>query len=217
MSTNFPYFDIVLFALVAVFLILRLRSILGTRTGLEKPRDPFAPPPEAPEGKAANFGTGPMNGAARNEPELFPGYRRLRAAEPSFKPDEFLQGARGAFELIISAFAAGDIHALRPLLSDEVFQPFATAIQARDQAHETQETRLLSIKDTRILNAEVTGSTAFVTVKFVSDQINATRAADGRVVDGHAELVAEKTDTWTFSRPVRSADPNWLLVATRSD
>lgn len=217
MSTNFPYFDIVLFALVAVFLILRLRSILGTRTGFEKPRDPFAPPPEAPGGNAVNFRTGQMNGAAHNEPERFAGYRRLRGADPSFNPDEFLQGARGAFELIVSAFAAGDINALRPLLSDEVFRPFVAAIQARNEAHETQETRLLSIKEMTVLNAEVTGNTALVTVKFVSDQINATRAADGRVVDGHAELVAEKTDNWTFSRNIRSSDPNWLLAATRSD
>ena len=207
--------DIVIYAVVAIGLIAWLRSILGTRTGLEKPRDPFVPP-EAQGDNVVSLRGGIIPGA-RNEAEIFPGCRRVQAADPRFNPDEFLVGARAAFELIVSAFAAGDTNTLRPLLSDEVFKPFAESIRARVEAKETLETRLISIKEQIVLNGDVKGRTAFVTVKFISDQINATRAADGRVVEGHAELVSEKTDSWTFSRDTGSVDPNWILVATRSD
>ena len=224
MSSNFPYFDIVIFGLVAVFLVLRLRSILGTRTGLEKPRDPFAPPQDTPPGaqpdpqagNVINLHAARAAAPMRNEPELFAGHRQIRAAEPSFDANSFLAGARAAFELIVSAFAVGDTSALRPLLSPEVFGRFAEAIRARAEAKETLETRLVSIKDMTILSGEISGRTILITVRFVSDQINATRAADGQVVEGHADIVAEKIDSWTFSREIRASDPNWLLVATRS-
>ena len=110
----------------------------------------------------------------------------------------------------------GDVAALRPLLSDEVYERFAEAIRHRVEAKETLETQLVTIKSADIDEAQLNGQTAFVTVKFISDQINATRAADGKVVEGEPEHVVEKTDFWSFARNTRSQDPNWLLVATRS-
>jgi predicted lipid-binding transport protein (Tim44 family) len=144
------------------------------------------------------------------------GLAQIRAADPNFEPKTFLQGARGAFEIIVHAFAAGDTATLRPLLSDEVFERFNEAIRARVAAKETHETRLDSIKSAEIAEAQLNGRTAFVTVRFASDQVNVTRAADGTVLDGEPERIVEKTDFWTFARNTRSQDPNWLLVATRS-
>ncbi len=219
MGDGFQYLDIVVFAVIAGFLILRLRSVLGRRTGNERPRNPL--PMRSP-------GTAPENVAStppRSRPAVLPPSAeaapaspaaRLKAADPGFDEKAFLTGARGAFEIIVNAFAKGDTAALRPLLSEAVYSSFVEAIRAREAQHETLQTTLLTIKTTEIAGAEVEGETAFVTVRCVSDQINVTRGADGAVVDGDPERVVEKTDLWTFSRSLRSRDPNWTLVATTS-
>jgi predicted lipid-binding transport protein (Tim44 family) len=216
MSDGFQYFDIIIFAMIAAFLVLRLRSVLGRRTGTEKPREfrPLAKPAtdnvvSLPEGLHAHEELAPPA-----SPEA--GLTQIRNADPKFDPDGFVQGARGAFEIIVKAFAAGDTATLRPLLSDDVYERFAEAIRHRLAAKETLETHLVTIKAAEIDEAELNGRTAFVTVKFVSDQVNVTRAADGKIIEGEPDNVVEKTDFWTFARNTRSQDPNWLLVATRS-
>ena len=144
------------------------------------------------------------------------GLARIRDADPGFDPPQFLEGARAAFEMIVAAFAEGDQDKLRPLLSDEVYRPFCTAIDERGAAHETLESRILALKQIDISEAELDGRAARVTLKIVSDQINVVRAHDGSIVDGDPEHAIEKTDFWTFARDTRSADPNWALVATDS-
>jgi predicted lipid-binding transport protein (Tim44 family) len=215
--TDGGFIDIVLFAMVAVFLVLRLRSVLGRRTGTERRRELFERPagaenvvtlPDRNKPVEPNGGAAPGSVAA--------GLGAIRGADPSFDPEGFLRGARSAFEMIVGAFAAGDTAALRPLLSDEVYERFAEAIRARHDAKETHETNLLSVKAADIAEAELNGRTALVTVRFASDQVNVTRAADGQIVDGDPEKVVEKTDFWTFARDTRAGDPNWQLVATRS-
>lgn len=212
-------FDIVLFAMVALFLVLRLRSVLGRRTGNEQRRDPFVP-----RAAADKVVTLPPRPAAIPMPPSHPaesdsvaaGLTRIRSADPAFEHDAFLQGARAAFEMIVGAFAEGDKARLRPLLSDDVFGRFAAAIEEREAAKETLETRILQLKTAAIVGAELNGRFAQVTVELVSDQINLLRAHDGSIVDGHPENPIEKTDFWTFTRDTRSADPNWVLVATSS-
>ena len=222
---DFPhYFDIILFAMVAAFLVLRLRSVLGRRTGQERPRDPLfrrpQPPPEAVVDKVVAFGsrglTAPPPTTAPSADAVATGLERIRAADPGFDPAQFLQGARVAFERIVSAFAAGDKPALRPLLSDDVYNPFAAAIDERAASGETLETRVLRLKGEDIVEAGLADRVARVTVKFVSDQINVLRAHDGSIVDGHPEHPTEKIDFWSFARDTRAADPNWVLVATAS-
>jgi predicted lipid-binding transport protein (Tim44 family) len=210
------YFDIILFAMIAGFLVLRLRSVLGRRTGFERRQDPFAQ-------RAADK---VMTLSERGKPALVPspsappedtvaaGLAALRRADPGFDPDRFLDGARAAFAMIIDAFAKGDTVALRPLLSEDVYRAFATAIGQRQAAGQTLETRLLRIDEADIVRAGLDGPIAHVTVKFVSQQINVTRASAGEVVDGDPEHPSEKVDTWTFARDTRLADPNWVLVAT---
>src|SRR5262249_35284063 len=214
------------FAIVVLFLLFRLRSVLGRRTGQERYRDPFAqrstpPSANAPLPGAPSEGHGPIiEGTATPVSEahapLAAGLARLKSADRNFDERAFLKGARGAFEIVVNAFAAGDTAALKPLLSGDVYRSFAEAIQQRQAAKETHETNLVTVKDCDLLEAGLEGTAAAVTVKFVSDQVNVTRAADGNVVDGDPDRVVEKTDFWTFSRDIRSRDPNWQLVATRS-
>ena len=211
------YVDIILFAMIAGFLVLRLRSVLGRRTGLERRRAPFAR--RAPD----KVMTAPERGG---KPALVPplvlppadtlaaGVATLRRADPGFDPGRFLEGARTAFTMIVEAYAKGDAAALRPLLGADVHRAFATAIEQRQAAGETLETRILGLDDADIVRAGRDGHTVHVTVKFVSRQIYVTRAKGGSIVDGDSEHPSEKIDTWTFARDTRSADPNWLLVAT---
>ena len=220
MENNFQYLDIILFAGVAGFLLFRLRSVLGRRTGTERRRpDPFAQRPAAPP-TPTPFNTAPANAAQPAPvPASAPGHEglnALQAADPSFNADAFLGGARNAFTLIVQAFAAGDTATLQPLLSPDVFAAFGEAIRARQAAHETHETKLVAIKSATIEHVGVEGPAGLVTVKLVSDQINATRAADGKVVEGDPDKAIEKTDFWTFSRPLRARNPNWTLVATHA-
>jgi predicted lipid-binding transport protein (Tim44 family) len=215
------YFGIILLAMIAGFLVLRLRSVLGRRTGLERRRDLITRRPTVAPDKI-KVTTAPERGKPAIVPllatppadPLAAGLAALRRADPDFDPARFLDGARGAFALIVEAFAKGDSAALRPLLGEEVHRAFTAAIEQRRAAQETLETRILRIEDADIVRAGLDGYTAYVAVKFVSEQINVTRAGDGSVVDGDPEHPSEKIDTWTFARDTRSSDPNWVLVAT---
>ena len=215
------YFDIILFAMIAGFLVLRLRSVLGRRTGNERRRDlvPQRPAPlsdqvAVPESANQTVPLAPV--AAKAADIVAEGLNRIRRADPGFDPARFLEGARIAFEMIVSAFATGDKATLRPLLNDEVYQPFAQSIDERAAARETTETRDLRLDDADIVEADTAGRTVRVTVKLVSHQITVTRAMDGSIVDGDPDHPVEKTDYWTFARDTRSPDPNWMLVATSS-
>ena len=217
---EFQYFDIILFAMVAGFLVLRLRSVLGRRTGNERRRDLF-PRRGAPASDVATL-VEPDNRVARlasDEPPadmVAEGLNGIRRADSSFDPAHFIEGARTAFEMIVAAFAKGEKAELRPLLSDEVFDRFAMAIDERVAAKETLETQIDRLDSVDIIEAELAGRTAQVTLKLVSHQINVTRAMDGSIVDGAPGQPVEKTDYWTFARDTRSTDPNWVLVATSS-
>jgi len=212
------YIDIILFAMIAGFLVLRLRSVLGRRTGNERRRDPLPRPiaqPLKPLAQARAW-NGPAPDTAASPDAVGDGLIRIKRSDPAFETRAFLQGGRAAFEMIVHAFAAGDKAALRPLLSDDVYNSFATAIDERSAAKETLETQIASLKSADVVEAGIDGAVAQVTIRFVSDQVNVTRAMDGSIVDGNPNQPIEKTDFWTFRRDTRSADPNWTLVATGS-
>jgi predicted lipid-binding transport protein (Tim44 family) len=207
MGDNFQVLEILVFAVIAGILVFRLRSVLGRRTGNERRRDlPFSRPatPANPAPPAAANTTQPMLPSA---PDV---------ADAAFDGAAFLSGARGAFEIVVEAFAAGDRAKLQPLLSPDVFRSFSDAITARERAKEKQETKIVAVKSADIVQNRVEGGTALVTVKFVSDQILVTRDAAGAVVEGDPNHAVEHTDLWTFSRPTRSPDPNWTLIATET-
>jgi predicted lipid-binding transport protein (Tim44 family) len=225
MGDGFQFLDIVLFAMVAAFLVLRLRSVLGRKTGHEQRRaDPMSQrtAEREAEGKVVELPT--RNGGQREaeEPAIDPsdpmaaGLTRIRIADNSFNPKEFAQGARAAFEMIVQAFAAGDTAALKTLLAPEVFENFSEAIRERETAKQTLETTIVGLKSADIVEADMDGDDAVVTVKFVSEQVNVTRDAEGRVVEGDPNQVTDITDIWSFRRNTRSRDPNWKLDETRS-
>lgn len=219
MGDGYQIIDIVVFAVIAGLLVLRLRSVLGRRTGTEQRRDPFQPPPaKPPADKVVPLPprARPLPPALEAPTPLAQSLAQLKAADRSFDEKQFLTGARAAFEIIVNAFAKGDTASLQPLLSPQVYASFAEAIRQREARQEKLETHLLSIKSLDIADAALDGDAAHVTVKYVSEQSNATRAADGALVEGNPDHVEEKTDLWTFARPVRSRDPNWTLVATHS-
>lgn len=222
---GFVFIEIVIFAMIAAFLVYRLRSVLGRRTGEERQRpNPYTPPPARPaQNGQDNVVPLPERGrtdaaasADAGEPQsLAASLAQIRSSDPGFDEKTFLQGASAAFAMVVDAFAKADTATLRPLLSDDVYDNFANAIRERQAANETLETRIDRIRDADVVEARLDGRTAFVTVKFVSDQMNVTRDSNGAVVDGDADKVVEVTDIWTFARNVRSRDPNWLLVETR--
>ena len=150
-----------------------------------------------------------------NDP-LASGLALIREAEPGFDKEGFLAGARGAFEMVVTSFSAGDTETLRPLLSDEVFDNFSQAIAERTEKKQTLETTLVGIRSADIIEASMDGRVAFLTMKVVSEQINVTRDEAGEVSDGNPTHVATVTDIWTFAHNTRSRNPNWTLVATDS-
>jgi predicted lipid-binding transport protein (Tim44 family) len=233
-------YDIILIALVAIFLILRLRSVLGKRTGGERPpaRDPFAPPtPPAPPARIGetpsaqgNDNVVPLPTAAPPParqtsngirsavlPTAAAGVAAIRAADPSFDPIDFAGGARSAFTTIVEAFAKGDMAPLRSLLDGPTFASFESAIRGRSERNEKMECTLIGFEASDIAAAEMQGSNALVTVRFVSEQINVIRNAEGQVADGNPNEVQKVIDLWTFRRDAKSSDPNWVLVKTESE
>jgi len=219
MSGGLPI-DLILFAMVAAFLVLRLRSILGRRTGFERPpQNETTPgigqtPPREPEALPP-----PQPLAARGvpDPRSPAGQALLRVSDldPAFDPAGFLAGAQGAFRMIVEAFAAGDRNTLRSLLSENAYADFEGVIAGREQAGEAQRTEIRAFQEVAIEAVELRGSTVDITVRIVSDQVNVTTARDGSIVAG-AEAVTEITDIWTFQRDLRSSDPTWKLVGTQS-
>ena len=220
MSDGFQFLDIVLFAMVAAFLVLRLRSVLGKRTGHQRPRSVTQPPPKTddrvPDPPAADRDAGAEEDAAEPGHPVSEGIARIRGVDRAFDPDEFLQGARGAFEVIVQAFAGGDADTLRELLSEDVYENFSEAIEQRNADGHTLETTIIGTRSAEIVEADMVDRDAVVTVTFVTEQVNVTRDSEGRIMDGDPSHVTEITDIWTFRRSTKSRDPNWKLVETRS-
>lgn len=237
MNSAFDPLNILILA-VAVVVLWRLRSVLGTRTGHERRYDPFSP--AEPREKKADLGADdkviPMPGrkpveaqrSSEEESERRPvwkgvaeegsplanGLAEIGKADSKFNPPDFLEGARIAYEMIVTAFADGSREALRPLLSREVYEGFADAIARREEQGETLESKLVGIDKAEIVQAGLAGPRAAVTVKFQSQTITATRNRDGEVIDGDPTHIRDMTDVWTFERDVSSSDPNWWLAAT---
>lgn len=234
MSDGFQFIDIIFFAMVAIFLALRLRNVLGKRDGHEGGyRDPFRPAPAAerrPDAAAPdNVIRLPGRGeetestvaegiakAAHGNATLAEGLTQIKLADPSFDPVSFAAGARSAFEMILEAFAKSEIDKIKKFLSPEVHGNFAEAVKTRDTAGEKLENTLVGIRSAEIAEAYMDGSNAIVSVRFTSDQINVTRDREGKIVSGDPSAVTAVIDLWTFQRDTRARDPNWILVATES-
>ena len=232
----FDFYTIIFLAL-AVFIFVRLRSVLGQRTGHERP------PPFDHAARNTLQGTqdtnvitmpgkvidqAPLGPTAEMDPSerwkdiaepgtaLARGLDAIVEKDSSFDPRHFLSGGRSAYEMIVLAFANGDRRALRDLLSTEVYESFDAAIKEREKAEHKTETRFVSIDKAELIGAELRDRTVQLTVRFISQMISVTRDKAGNVVDGSADKVADITDIWTFARDITSRDPNWKLVGTGS-
>uniref|UniRef100_Q07UQ0 Import inner membrane translocase, subunit Tim44 n=1 Tax=Rhodopseudomonas palustris (strain BisA53) TaxID=316055 RepID=Q07UQ0_RHOP5 len=226
----------IIFLALAVFIFLRLRNVLGQRTGDERPpydraaRDllrgsqegnvvpmpsPSIDPTLAPSADVTPPSDRWKSVAAPDSP-LEHGLNAIAAHDSGFDAQHFLSGARGAYEMIVLAFANGDRRALKDLLSSEVYDSFEAAIREREKNDHKTETRFVSIDKAELVTAEVRDRSAQLTVRFVSQMITVTRDKTGAIVDGNPDKVADITDVWTFARDVASRDPNWKLVGTGS-
>jgi predicted lipid-binding transport protein (Tim44 family) len=227
----------IIFLALAVFIFLRLRSVLGQRTGRERPpydpysaRDAVRTPasdkvvalptrgaePAAQPAEAAPAPADRWKGIADEGSALATGLDAIVAEDNTFDPKHFLTGARAAYEMIVTAFAEGDRRNLKNLLSREVYEGFENAIRERENRGETTETRFVSIDKADLTGAELRAKTAQITVRFVSQLISVTHDRTGAVIEGSPEKVTEVTDVWTFARDISSRDPNWKLVATEA-
>jgi predicted lipid-binding transport protein (Tim44 family) len=225
----------IIFLALAVFIFLRLRNVLGQRTGSERPpfdsaardivrgSDKVVPMPgtvidQVPLAPSAEPVTPPdrWKGVAEPDSALAHGLDAVAASDPSFNPAHFVAGAKSAYEMIVLAFANGDRRALKDLLSSEVYDGFETAIRGREQRGEKVETRFASIDKAELVAADMRDKTASITVRFISQMISVTRDKEGGVIDGTPEKLTDVTDVWTFARDVSSRDPNWKLVGTES-
>ena len=223
MGGGFPL-DILLFGMIAAFLVLRLRGILGRRTGFERqtPTDrPGGPVPVPGMGAPGPVIDAQAEPAAPARPLPDPAspvgitLQRMRGVDANFDPAFFLRGGEFAFRMIVEAFARGDRVALRPLLDDDTYRSFETAIAGREAAGQTQRSELRDIHAATIEEASLDGTQGRITVRFVSDQINETQGADGKPVAG-TDAVTEIVDIWTFQRDLSQPDPAWRLAAARS-
>ena len=226
--------DILIFALIAAFLIYRLNAVLGTRSGSERQRpNPFNPAdPQRPRPLAAAAAQAAVpaqtftlpianhdemiDAASNQDGRVDTGLHEIAAVDPFFELNTFLQGARYAFEMIVTAYARGDLEALKSLLSPKLYGDFAAGVKARNQDGHTTELILHRIKSARINEAHMGGTIAYITVDFEVDETTVTRDAAGQVVDGHPDNIFNIRDIWTFMRDTRTSDPNWVLIETKA-
>ena len=227
----------IIFLALAVFIFLRLRNVLGQRTGSERP--PFDRAARNTVQGAPDNNVVPIPGKVIDQVAVAPaadvappsdrwkglaepgtplanGLDAIAARDSAFDPRHFLSGARSAYEMIVLAFANGDRRALRDLLSSEVFESFDAVIKDREKHEQKTETRFVSIDRAELVGADLRDRMAQLTVRFVSQMISVTRDKAGAIVDGNPDKVADITDLWTFARDTTSRDPNWKLVGTGS-
>ncbi|WP_182087201.1 Tim44/TimA family putative adaptor protein [Aureimonas sp. ME7] len=229
-------FGTIFFIVVAAIVLYQLRSVLGRRTGNERPPfDPYSRPSDGAAPSQGNVVTLPsrrvnaddapaaaspyeaidkvaLPGTPANE-----GLRRIKDADPAFDVAEFVDGAKIAYEMVVTAFADGDRKLLKNLLSPEVYGGFDASITDREAKGERLQSSFIGINEATVTGAEMKDREALVTVRLVSQLISATLKSDGTVVDGDPETVVEVIDLWTFARDTRSRDPNWKLVETESE
>ena len=231
MSDSFPYLDIVLIAMFAAFVALRLRSVLGRRTGSErgpsqetqrryndsadpeKPSDFTEDPDQGTDAPAADYRM-VLNPSSR----AFGGIEAIRDVDPSFDIDQFVAGARGAYDLILNAFWSGNLEDMKPFASESVHQDFVNALAALEDENQSLHNQLERVRKIEVRDARLEdGKRAEITLAFTSDVLLVTKDDEGRIIAGDPVDPAEVIDIWTFERVLGSDDPNWVLVATDSE
>jgi predicted lipid-binding transport protein (Tim44 family) len=216
---NSSLLSLLVLAGIAIFLILRLRSVLGTREGFEKPPVRPAPPHADPRRDFEVIEGGPDNDITdhvENDSEAAKALAAMKLAEPGFNVREFLQGARGAYEMILMAFEKGDVNTLRDFLAEDVLETFESVIREREAQGLQIDAEFVGIRELALQNATFDRGTgeAEITVRFVGELTSVVRNAEGDVIEGDPSEIKRQRDVWTFARKMGVDDPNWTLVAT---
>ena len=205
------FVDILIFAIIAIFLIMRLRSILGSRDGFEQT-----------QAKNSSFQSAEQSQSAQNiiplhgEPVHTTGLDAVRQADKTFSDDSFMQGAAAAFPMILTAFAEGDLASLRRLLGYDLNQEFTESINQRNKNNDELDITIHELQDVELLDGEVSNTIASVTVKFTSLQSRILKDSSGEQIEDESFTDTQMTDIWVFERDVSLSDPNWKLVETRA-
>ena len=206
------FVDIFIFAIIAIFLIMRLRSILGSRDGFEQT-----------QAKNSSFQSAEQSQPAQNiiplhgEPVHTTGLDAVRQADKTFSDDSFMQGAAAAFPMILTAFAEGDLASLRRLLGYDLNQEFTESINQRNKNNDELDITIHELQDVELLDGEVSDTIASVTVKFTSLQSRILKDSSGEQIEDESFTDTQMTDIWVFERDVSLTDPNWKLVETRAE
>ncbi|WP_149141679.1 Tim44/TimA family putative adaptor protein [Gemmobacter caeruleus] len=214
---NDALIQLLVLAGIAVFLILKLRSVLGSREGFEKPPQPTEPKPVTRQFEVIEGGPDlDITDHAAEGSDTARALAAMKQVEPGFSVNTFLQGARGAYEMILMAFERGDLAAVRPFLAPEVHESFAAAIAAREAQGLTVEANFVGLRELTLQSASFDPATreAEVTIRFGGELTSIVRDKSGEVIEGSATEVKRQRDIWTFGRVMGSSDPNWQLVAT---
>ena len=216
---NASLIQLLVLAGIAVFLVLKLRSVLGTRDGFEKPPAQIDNQNTKPKRDFEVIEGGPDRDIVDHVPDGSSAAKALLAmkqAEPGFNVGEFLRGARGAYEMILMAFERGDLDSIRPFLSADVENSFAEAIDARDRDGKTVEANFIGLRELTLTDAtyDQASRTAEITVRFMGELTSATRDKAGTIVEGSTTEIKRQRDSWSFARRMGVQDPNWQLVAT---
>lgn len=210
--------DVIIYAIIAAGLLIWLRNVLGTRHGAERQRpNPFTLPPEGAKGAAPQTAAAPAAVLKTGSGAVDAALVQISIADRGFDSARFIENAKDAFAIVVTAFADADKTTLRDLLADDVYQSFASAIDAREKAGQKALTEVLSVRDAQIIGARLERSTAYVTIRFKADETYALSDKDGKVVAGNPDRVVTMTDVWTFTRDVKSSDPRWFVCETRDD
>ena len=213
-----PLLHLLILAGIAIFLILRLRNVLGTREGFEKPQAPETsqrsarPDFEVIEGGPDHDITDYVEEGSKSAEAL----AAMKRVEPSFSVTQFVQGARGAYEMIVLGFDKGNLTDIQPYLAEDVFETFVDVVAQREDKGITVESEFIGVREIALIDADFARDTAVaeITMRFVGELTSVVKDRDGNVVEGSPTASKRQKDTWTFSRTMGIDDPNWLLVAT---
>jgi len=214
---NSSMIQLLVLAGIAVFLVLKLRSVLGTREGFEKPREPVSPvEPKAHDFEVIDGGDPDITDHVDENSKSAKSLAKMKELEPSFGLGDFLHGAKGAYEMILMAFERGQLDTVAPFLSSDVYEAFAQVVDQREDQGLTIEAEFVGVRETSLENAHYDGRSkkAQLTVHFVGEMISVVKDNKGKVIEGKAGQSKRQSDTWTFERAMGSDDPNWRLVAT---
>ena len=219
MNDGFAFFDIIIFAMLAGYLVFQLRRALGRRSDNQESKSKSSPEQRAKHSEADNIVAIKSNkkkNKNQKQEETLGGLNELREKDPSFNDTDFVNGSKEAFSWIVEAFSKGEISKLEPLLSEPLFNGFKRAIEQRETDQLSLETNIVSIKSAQIHNVTVKQNQVNITVEYVTDQIKSTRNAKDEIVDGDPDTIETVTDLWTFNRNIKSKNPNWTLVKTET-